>query len=92
MREIEDLDYTLRRFWEIKNRGTNTQSVMTSDEKKAIKLVQDSIKYKDGRYEVGIPWKRDPECLPDNYDMVVKRMMNTEKKLLRDNKIADECS
>ena len=90
MREIEDLDYALRRFWEIENEGTNTKSVMTADEKKAVKLVQDSIKYKDGRYEVGIPWERDPKCLPDNYDMAVKRMMNTEGKLLRDVETANE--
>ena len=52
--------------------------------------MQDSIKYKDGRYEVGIPWERDPKCLPDNYDMAVKRMMNTEGKLLRDVETANE--
>ena len=39
---------------------------------------------------MGIPWKRDPNCLPDNYDVAVKRMMNTERKLLRDDKIANE--
>ena len=39
---------------------------------------------------MGIPGKRDPECLPDNYGMSVKRMMNTERKLLRDDKIVNE--
>ena len=34
--------------------------------------------------------KRDPKCLPDNYDMAVKRMMNTERKLLRDVKTVNE--
>ena len=90
VREIENLDHTLRRFWEIENEGTNTKSVMTADEKKPVKLVQDSFKYKDGRYEVGIPWKRDPKFLPDNHDMAVKRMMKTERKLLRDVKTANE--
>ena len=37
------------------------------------------MQYKAGQHEVGIPRKRDPEYLPDNYDMVVKRIMNTEK-------------
>ena len=41
--------------------------------------MQDSIKYKDGRYELGIPWKGDPKCRLDNYDMAVKRMINTER-------------
>ena len=65
---------------------------MTEDEKKAVKLVQDLFKYKHGRYEVEIPWKRDPKCLHDNHDMAVKRMMNTERKLLRDVKTANECN
>ena len=90
VRETEDYDYKLHKFWEIESKGTYTQSVMTADEKKEVTLVQDSIKYKDGRYRVGIPWKRDPEYLPHNDDMAVKRMMNTEKKVLRDDKIANE--
>ena len=86
----EDLDNTLRRFWEIEEEGTSTQSLMTADEKKAIQLVHDSMKYKDGQYEVGIPWRRDPECLSDNYNMAVKRLMSTERKLSRDEKLANE--
>ena len=74
----------LRRFWEIESEATNTQSLMTADMKKAVNLVQDSIKYKDGRYGLRNPWKRDPERLTDNYDMTVKRMINTERKLLPD--------
>ena len=46
--------------------------------------------YKAGHQKVEIPQKRDPECLPDNYDMVVKRMMITEKELLQDDKTANE--
>ena len=65
---------------------------MAADEEKAVKLVQDSIKYKGGRYEVGIPWKGDPKCLPDNYYMAVKKMMNTERKLSWDVKTANECN
>ena len=90
MRGIEDLDYTLHRFWEIKSEGTSTLSMITPGEIKAVKLVKDSMQYKTGQYEVGISWKRDPECLPDNYNMAVKRMMNNEKELLWDDKIANE--
>ena len=39
---------------------------------------------------MGILWKRDPECLTDNYGMAVKRMMNTERTLLQDYKIANK--
>ena len=62
MRGIEDLDYTLHRFWETESEGRNKKSIMIADEKKAVKLVQDSRQYKDDQYEMEIPWKRDPEC------------------------------
>ena len=51
---------------------------------------QQMMMYKAGHQKVEIPQKRDPECLPDNYDMVVKRMMITEKELLQDDKTANE--
>ena len=90
VRRMEGLDSTLRKFWEVESEGTNTQSMMTADEKKAIKLVHDSIRYKNGQYEVGIPWRRDPECLPDNYSMAVRRLISMERKLSRDEKAANE--
>ena len=90
MRGIEDLDYRLLRFWEIEIEVTSTQSMMTADEKKAVMLVQNSMQYKDGQHQAGVPWNRDPECLPDNYDMAIKRMMNAGRKLLRDDKITNE--
>ena len=86
----KDLDNILCRFWEIEEEGTSTQSLMTADEKKAIQLVHDSMKYKDGQYEVGLPWRRDPECLSDNYNMAVKRLMSTERKLSHNKKLANE--
>ena len=42
-----------------------------------------------GRYEVEIPWKRDPNELPNNYAMAEKRLKNTEKKLLREIELKD---
>ena len=30
------------------------------------------------------------ECLPDNYDMAVKRMINMERKLSQDGEIVNE--
>ena len=90
MRGVEHLDYMLHRFLEIESAGINAESMMTADEKKALKLLQDSMQYMDGQYEVGIPWKRDPECLSDNYGMAVKRIMNSERKLLQGDKIANK--
>ena len=69
---------------------SNTQSMMTADEEKAVNSVQDLVQCKDGQYELVITRQRDPECLPDNYGMAVKKIMSTERKLLRDDKTSNE--
>ena len=42
------------------------------------------MKYQNVRYQVAIPWKEDPSNLPSNYDMALKRLKNTEKRLVND--------
>ena len=55
--------------------------MMTTEEKKAANVKQHLMQYKDGQCELEIPWKRESECLPENYDMVGKIMMNTPRLL-----------
>nr|XP_042913724.1 uncharacterized protein LOC122273787 [Parasteatoda tepidariorum] len=35
----------------------------------------------DGRYEVSLPWKKDHALLPNNYELSLKRLKSTNKKL-----------
>ena len=50
--------------------------------------MEKSLKYWDGRYQVALPWKQDVSNLPDNYDMALRRLYNTEKRLLKNPEIA----
>ena len=78
----------LRRFWEIENYGTSTEfQVLTAEERIALDKLEKSIKHVDGRYQVAIPWKDDEPLLPDIYDMALRRLENTEKRLLKNPKI-----
>ena len=60
---------------------------MSSDDKKALQIVSDSLKFKDGHYEVKIPWKAAAKELNSNYTMVLNRLNNTENRLLRDKEL-----
>jgi len=53
--------------------------VLNPDEQCALKRVEKSLKYVDGRYQVAIPWKKEDPKLPNN---------NTEKRLLKSPEIA----
>ena len=34
----------------------------------------------DGTYQIGLPWKKSPQELPDNYTYAVNRFLNLEKQ------------
>lgn len=55
---------------------------MSPEDQCALEKVEKSLKNVDGRYQVGIPWKEDNPILPDNYEMALRRLINTERRLL----------
>ncbi|CAC5373897.1 unnamed protein product [Mytilus coruscus] len=84
-----DLDNIVRKFWEIENVKTPSENVfLSSDEQKALSKVEQSLEFKDGHYEVKVPWKDDTPSLPNNYNMALSRLENTEKRLKKDPSIA----
>ena len=92
MREQSDTDEIsglLRQFWEIENPRTSLdQPVLNPDEQCTLEQVVKSLKYVDGRYQVALPWKENVPDLPDNYDMALRRLCNTERSLLENPEIA----
>ena len=74
---------TMKKFWDIDSAGTFTQTtVLDTDEKAALQKAEDSFRFIDGRYEVGVPWKEDSHGMANNHKMGMKRLQNTEKRLL----------
>ncbi|CAC5373862.1 unnamed protein product [Mytilus coruscus] len=87
--ENDDLYNIVRKFWEIENVKTPSDNVfLNSDERKALSIVEQSLEFKDGHYEVKVPWKDDTPSLPNNYNMALSRLENTEKRLNKDPSIA----
>ena len=50
--------------------------------------VKKSLKFVDGRYQVGIPWKENSSLLQNNYEMAFRRLQNTEQRLFKKPDIA----
>ena len=91
--EMVDIDSSVRCFWETEEIGLQICiKPFNRGEKSLIETTKLSIDYKDGRYHVTIPTKKDA-VLPDSgsYDMAYKRLCNTEKGLARKPEIAKEC-
>ena len=91
--DSDEISGLLRKFWDVESSGTlKDAQVLNSDDKLALEKVQKSIKYVEGRYQVDIPWKNDEPELPDNYDMALRRLFNTEKRLLKSPEIGEAYS
>ena len=87
--DADEISGLLRQFWEIENpRTSRDRTVLNPDEQCALEQVEKSLKYLDGRYQVALPWKENVPDLPDNYDMALRRLYNTEKRLLKNPEIA----
>ena len=54
----------------------------------ALEKVKQSLKYDQGRYQVATPWKKDEPALSNNYEMAMRRLQNTEKRLNRNLELA----
>ncbi|XP_046556115.1 uncharacterized protein LOC124265388 [Haliotis rubra] len=80
------LDELVQKFWETEEVAVATPK-LSPEEEDALQAVKTSLSYTNERYKVGIPWKLDPEILPDNYEMALKRLKDTEKKLSKNDTI-----
>ena len=78
-------DDVLRQFWELEAIGIRdeTERELTPDEKAAVAQVTETSRFKNDRYEIGIPWKRGEPHLVNNYEMALKRLKTQEQSLLR---------
>ena len=59
------LDATMRSFWELESLGIQVYSM----ENNVSDHFASSVKMKDGRYEVLLPWRECHDPLPTNYDL-----------------------
>ncbi len=81
---LEELDKTIKRFWEIEESGTVQFSNGLSPENEEIKTKTiEALKCNDNQYEVEIPWKIVPRQTLESRRMAEKRLINLEKVLLR---------
>ena len=73
--EQQSLEEGLRRFWELESLG------ILKDEQSVYGTFTRQISFKQGRYEVHLPWKESHPLLPDNYELCRKRSNGLLRRL-----------
>ena len=87
---VDETNDLLRKFWELDAIGIRDNNIraMTKDETKAMETAQSTQMLKDGRYEIGIPWKEGEPEFRNNFEMAFSRLSNLETSLLKKPEIA----
>ena len=73
-----DLDNCLRSFWDLESLG------ICDSEGSVLAEFDNNVRFKDGRYEVSLPWKEYHTPLPTNYDLASKRLQGLLSSLRQD--------
>ena len=65
---------------------------ISKEDNKVLSVFEESVYLKDGHYEVEIPWKNYPPCLPNNRPVAEHRLKLLKKKLTRNPDMCDKYS
>ncbi|GFX49230.1 integrase catalytic domain-containing protein [Trichonephila clavipes] len=84
-----DLNTTLRSFWELESIGVKNENCC-SEEDVSFEMFKQRVHFKNGRYEVELPWKRDSNELSDNFSLAKRRLGSLMRKMQRDKVLYSE--
>ena len=79
----------LEKFYDFETLGVRAPDCSCPDEtlsrdgKKAMELCESSCMKLDGRYVIGLPWKKDSAHLPNNYLLAKRRLESLERNLAK---------
>ncbi|XP_045210548.2 uncharacterized protein LOC123561953 [Mercenaria mercenaria] len=58
---------------------------MSVEDKRALGLMDSTLSFVNGHYEMGLPWRQDDASLPNNLTLAHARLHQLKRKLSRDN-------
>ncbi|PFX17886.1 hypothetical protein AWC38_SpisGene17772 [Stylophora pistillata] len=78
--------HQLERFWEVENYGVVPQSKlsMSVEDKRALEVMDQSVKLEHGHYQIALPWRNYPPVLPYNRCMAAKRLLAPKGRFMQD--------
>ena len=79
---IQQIHDDLHQLWSIEKDGDDELGASLNDAK-VIDMWEERTVFKDGHYEVPIPWREGQPCFPDNHYLAGKRLEGTLRKICK---------
>ena len=57
---------------------------MSQNDRRALEVMESTVKLSNGHYEIGLPWKNNPPCLENNKSQAESRLQPLKRCLQRD--------
>ena len=62
------------------------------EDRAMLKLLDNSITVNQGRYQLPLPWRSDTTQLPNNKEMVLRRLLSLKRRLSKDSELKEKYS
>ncbi|XP_074652764.1 uncharacterized protein LOC141907094 [Tubulanus polymorphus] len=85
------LHQQVEQFWTVESMKSE-KPVLSSDDSKALQILEETCCLIDSHYQVGMLWKDRNSSMPDNRFLALKRFRNLERRLLADSKLCFDYS
>ena len=69
---------------------TSTEEPYSSEDRRALKLMEDTVERVNGHNQIGLPWKSDNLTLPNNRAVAVKRLNHLKHRFVKDPEFFDQ--
>lgn len=80
------LGHQLEEFWKVESYGIQKTEIepMSVEDKRAMKVIEDTISKEEGHYQMGLLWKKENPQLPYNRMLAEARLRSLKGRLTRD--------
>lgn len=87
----EELHELVKHYFSEESVGVSPPLVdpMSSDDERALRIMEETCKFNNGRYEVGLLWKNENTVLPNSLPTAMKRLQCIRQRANRDPQMAE---
>ena len=88
----DSLTQQLERFWNTDINDSTMDNKMSAsvEDKRALHVMEESVKLVDGHFQEALPWRQDPPGIPNSKPMAWKRLRSLKNRLENDGELFEK--